>query len=313
MAETGHSATDATGNAGCPTCGRPWPPSAPPSLSAPVALAPTTRPPTPVPEQLEPRIVARTKREVAEIAGVATITVGGWIKAGKLPATGPWSDLQIAHASGISRGGSPRGALSEHGTTSRWRFSCRCDECRKAHNAETTRSRGPNVDWATVAPSSSRRWPVAVRTALPPKRQASPCMRLPGTANAIRSSPRRSILHSAPVAIPAWLTVPTEDGGRDAVARSAARTTTPRASTPPTRLLPQRASLVPGLRFRQPKCRLQIAARCEPPKDGRHERPALGIAHEAVGAEYFNARIRVVHRADELVGTSEAHVKQQSR
>ena len=152
MAETGHSATDATNSAGCPTCGRPWPPSAPPSLSAPVALAPKAPPPAPVLEQPEPRIVARTKREVAEIAGVATITVGGWIKAGKLPNTGPWSDLQIAHASGISRGGSPRGAVSEHGTASRWRFGCRCDECRRAHNAETTRSRGPNVDWATVAP-----------------------------------------------------------------------------------------------------------------------------------------------------------------
>lgn len=133
--------------------------------------------------------------------------------------------------------------------------------------------------------------------------RASSRRRSPGTASAIRSSPRRSILHYVPAANPPWPTGPRRLEGRlplpgvpHVPRRHALRIR-------PTRLLPQIASLVPGLGFRLPKCRLQTVTCCEAPKDGRYERPTLGITHEPVGTEHFDVRVRGVHRADELVRT----------
>ena len=58
----------------------------------------------------------------------------GWVRNGQLP-PGPWTTAQLTRAA-AQRSPAGGAASAEHGTVSRWRGGCLCDECRTAHNAD---------------------------------------------------------------------------------------------------------------------------------------------------------------------------------
>lgn len=100
-------------------------------------------------------IVANTRVEVAAWVGASLITITQWIEKGWLPAEGPWTDLQIAEARCRTSSVAPRGAQAGHGTDSRWRFGCRCDLCKTAHNHSLREFRAGRaiLRWEAAAPA----------------------------------------------------------------------------------------------------------------------------------------------------------------
>lgn len=89
-------------------------------------------------------------RDAARRLDVSTLTIKKWVTAGVLPAPGPWTDAQLRDAQQKAwRSAAPRRRLSSaHGTPSRWRAGCDCDECRDAHNAEVRSYRSTERRWA---------------------------------------------------------------------------------------------------------------------------------------------------------------------
>lgn len=74
-------------------------------------------------------------------------TIAGWVRRGLLPPP-PWTGQKLKRVA-AKRARSPKtGPTSPHGTESRWRAGCRCDECTDIHNAESRdRRRAERADW----------------------------------------------------------------------------------------------------------------------------------------------------------------------
>lgn len=80
---------------------------------------------------------AGSMRQAAALAGVTPRAIRDWITAGRLPAAGPWTAAQLKKAAPTGPQAGNRGRVTAaHGTTTRWRAGCTCDECRDAHNIE---------------------------------------------------------------------------------------------------------------------------------------------------------------------------------
>ncbi len=70
------------------------------------------------------------------------MTIRIWIDKGWLPpSTEGWTAAQVRRAARSGRQVAGRGSLAEHGTESRWRAGCACEDCTAAHNDAERRRR----------------------------------------------------------------------------------------------------------------------------------------------------------------------------
>jgi len=88
----------------------------------------------------EDEATVTTQRAAARIAGVSATTIGGWLRRGILGPK-PWTPSELIMARALTR---PRGVLSPHGTTSRWRVGCDCPRCADAHAEDARQRRNPH-------------------------------------------------------------------------------------------------------------------------------------------------------------------------
>lgn len=78
----------------------------------------------------------RTLVAAARIVGVTPGTIRLWLDRGWLRTSGPWTAQQVRRAAERAPHPGARGIQAAHGTPSRWRAGCPCDDCLAAHNAE---------------------------------------------------------------------------------------------------------------------------------------------------------------------------------
>lgn len=71
----------------------------------------------------------RSYREAARLLGSSASRIEGLVRRGRLPPP-PWREVDLRKAGEVGR------VRSEHGTVSRWRAGCDCDQCSDAHNTE---------------------------------------------------------------------------------------------------------------------------------------------------------------------------------
>jgi hypothetical protein len=80
-------------------------------------------------------------RKAAQAVGVASTTVERWVRIGYL-GEGPWTLAQVRKAQNKAADNGRHGGIrAAHGTETRWRAGCPCDECLAAHNAHLRGSR----------------------------------------------------------------------------------------------------------------------------------------------------------------------------